>query len=69
MALAPPTDHQPNKPARSIPDAVWAAGVGALAMAMYYMTLTPGLGGLVDAPKFQFIGAILGVPHPPGYPL
>ena len=38
-------------------------------MTMYYMTLTPGLGGLVDAPKFQFIGAILGVPHPPGYPL
>ena len=36
---------------------------------MYWLTLAPGLIGLVDTPKLQFVGAILGVPHPPGYPL
>ena len=47
----------------------WAAGVFLAALGMYWLTLAPGLIGLVDTPKLQFIGAILGVPHPPGYPL
>lgn len=38
-------------------------------LGLYWLTLAPGLVGLVDTPKFQFVGAILGVPHPPGYPL
>lgn len=39
------------------------------ALCLYWTTLAPGLVGLVDTPKFQFVGSILGVPHPPGYPL
>jgi hypothetical protein len=29
----------------------------------------PGLVGIGDTPKLQFVGALLGTPHPPGYPL
>ena len=47
----------------------WAAAVFLAALGMYWLTLAPGLIGLVDTPKLQFVGAILGVPHPPGYPL
>ena len=46
-----------------------AAGVGALALAVYVRTLYPGLNGIGDTPKFQFLGKILGTPHPPGYPV
>ena len=46
-----------------------AAAVFLTALCLYWFTLAPGLIGLVDTPKFQFVGAILGVPHPPGYPL
>lgn len=47
----------------------WAAAVFLAALVLYWLTLAPGLLGLVDTPKLQFVGAILGVPHPPGYPL
>ncbi len=36
---------------------------------IYLRTLYPGLNGIGDTPKFQFVGAILGTAHPPGYPL
>lgn len=49
---------------------VWGAGcVGLLAFAAYLRTLYPGLVGIGDTPKFQYIGVILGTPHNPGYPL
>ena len=47
----------------------WALAVFLTALGLYWLTLAPGLIGIVDTPKLQFIGAILGVPHPPGYPL
>ncbi len=50
-------------------DVLLAASVGALALAVYVRTLYPGLNGIGDTPKFQFLGKILGTPHPPGYPV
>lgn len=43
-----------------------------LILIIYLLTLFPGPGGRVnagDSMKWQFIGKILGTPHPPGYPL
>jgi hypothetical protein len=36
--------------------------------AIYLRTLLPGLGYSGDTAKFQFLGKILGIPHPTGYP-
>ena len=46
-----------------------AAAVAATALGVYLATLQPDFGGPEDTPKFQFIGYVLGTPHPPGYPL
>jgi hypothetical protein len=35
---------------------------------MYIATMFPGLVGIGDSPKFQFVGRVLGTPHAPGYP-
>ncbi len=35
----------------------------------YAATLLPGVGFSGDTAKFQFLGKILGIPHPTGYPL
>ncbi|MDB4998795.1 MAG: hypothetical protein JWM74_6227, partial [Myxococcaceae bacterium] len=46
--------------------------VFVLAFALYASTLYGGVGGRFnsgDAAKWQYIGSILGVPHPPGSPL
>ena len=58
-----------GRPPGSWRDAAWALGVGGVAFFVYLSTLAPGLIGLIDVPKFQFIGKVLGVPHSPGYPL
>jgi hypothetical protein len=50
-------------------DGAMAAGVFLLLFAVYLATLLPGLGGGEDTPKFQYIGAVLGTAHDPGYPL
>ena len=50
-------------------DVATAAGVFLLLFAVYLATLLPGLGGTEDTPKFQYIGAVLGTAHDPGYPL
>lgn len=50
-------------------DRALAAGAAAAALAVYVLSLAPGLIAITDTPKFQFIGRILGVAHPPGYPL
>ena len=46
-----------------------AAAAATAALAVYVLTLAPGLIAITDTPKFQFIGRILGTAHPPGYPL
>ena len=50
-------------------EAAVAAAVAATALGIYLATLQPDFGGPEDTPKFQFIGYVLGTPHPPGYPL
>lgn len=49
----------------------WLIGalVGVVAFGVYLRTLFPGLGGGGDSAKFQYVGSVLGTPHPPGYPL
>ena len=51
------------------PDALCALAIGLAAFALYVATLQPDFGGPEDAPKFQFVGYVLGTAHPPGYPL
>ncbi len=50
-------------------DVLLACLCGLAAGAVYVRTLYPGLVGDGDTPKFQYVGAILGTPHNPGYPL
>ena len=49
----------------------WLIGaiVALLTFGVYLKTLFPGLGGGGDSAKFQYVGSVLGTPHPPGYPL
>jgi hypothetical protein len=46
-----------------------AAILALTAFGVYLKTLFPGLGGGGDSAKFQYVGSVLGTPHPPGYPL
>jgi hypothetical protein len=49
--------------------APFAAGLALLAgLALYGLTCAPGVQG-GDSGEFQFVAYILGIPHPPGYPL
>ena len=50
-------------------DRTWAVGIGLLTLALFVVTLRPGVGGPEDSPKFQFVGRVLGTAHSPGYPL
>ena len=50
-------------------DVSLAAAVAGASLALYVATLQPDFGGPEDTPKFEFIGYVLGIPHPPGYPL
>jgi hypothetical protein len=50
-------------------DALTASLAGGLAAIAYARTLAPGLSLDTDAPVFQLVGRVLGVPHNPGYPL
>jgi hypothetical protein len=50
-------------------DRLVAAVVAFSAFGVYLKTLFPGLGGGGDSAKFQYVGSVLGTPHPPGYPL
>ena len=64
-------EADPRQPGRAPDraDGAMAAGVFLLLLAVYLTTLLPGLGGTEDTPKFQYIGAVLGTAHDPGYPL
>jgi hypothetical protein len=46
-----------------------SVAVGVAVLALYTVTLAPGLIAIEDTPKFQFVGRVLGTAHPPGYPL
>jgi hypothetical protein len=50
-------------------DLLAACAAAAVTGAVYGATMFPGLVGIGDTPKLQFIGAVLGTPHSPGYPL
>lgn len=50
-------------------DVVLSGAAAVAALALYVTTLLPDVGGPEDSPKFQFLGAVLGTAHPPGYPL
>ena len=49
--------------------AVAALSVTLAAFLVFRSTMYPGLVPFGDSPKFQFVGAVWGVPHNPGYPL
>jgi hypothetical protein len=53
------------------PRPAWAftAGAGAVALIAYVVTLLPGVGYGGDTAKFQFLGRVLGIGHPTGYPV
>jgi len=64
------TSHTTNRPAtrRWTAIAFWAA-VCLPPLVIYARTMAPGLLVRGDTPKFQYLGAILGTAHSPGYPL
>ncbi|HXG57085.1 MAG TPA: DUF2723 domain-containing protein [Vicinamibacterales bacterium] len=49
-------------------DLLMMAAAAAASLFLYALTLQPDFGGPEDTPKFQFVGYVLGIPHPPGYP-
>ena len=59
----------PVTPGGRAKDGLLAVAAAAVSLALYVATLQPDFGGPEDTPKFQFIGYVLGIPHPPGYPL
>jgi len=82
MTVSTGAPHDPNPPvapaaassASVLRRAQPALGVSALAFVLYVATLHHGPGGRMpegwgDAAKWQYIGSVLGVPHPPGCPL
>ena len=66
-------DRQGPTRSSDVGDRWLAAGCGLLALLVYVRTMYPGLAGVgsnsMDAPKFQFLGHVLGTAHNPGYPL
>lgn len=62
----------PQPALRHPADPIGAAWVGLVALGVYLATVYPGPGGIAnfgDSAKFQYLGAILGLSHPPGAPL
>jgi len=60
--------HEPTTGATRRSWLAAAASVG-IAGGVYIATMYPGLVGIGDTPKLQFVGSVLGTPHSPGYPL
>ncbi len=50
-------------------DALIACAATVVSGAIFGATMFPGLVGIGDTPKLQFVGPVLGTPHSPGYPL
>ena len=63
------TDVRPTPFLHRSADRILALSAALLSLAVYLITIYPGLFGLGDAAKFAFVGKILGTPHAPGYPL
>ncbi len=70
MPLLHPRSTPESRSSRSqTGDWLLAIGCAALALALYLWTLLPDAGAPEDAPKFQFLGWVLGTAQPPAYPL
>src|SRR6185503_20312631 len=67
MNVEPGVQHDGQTPGAS--DWLVGAMVALITFGVYLKTLFPGLGGGGDSAKFQYVGSVLGTPHPPGYPL
>jgi len=50
------------------PGFYWGVLLFVILMVVYSVTLLPGTGNNCDTAKFQFVGKVLGTPHPPGFP-
>jgi hypothetical protein len=50
-------------------DFLVACASAVVSGAIFAATMFPGLVGIGDTPKLQFVGPVLGTPHSPGYPL
>ena len=66
---SPETPEQVSTRTVLTSDGLLAASVGMIAFGVYLRTLLPDVGGPEDSPKFQYLGAVLGTAHRPGYPL
>jgi len=65
----PPTNKRPRRP-RSRRSQWVAMGLsGAAAAVLYWHTVHPGVGPYLDSVQYQIVTLVLGVSHPPGYPL
>jgi len=62
-------ESEPTAGRMSAADVIASLGLFIASFAVYLVTLFPGLGGGGDSAKFQYVGSVLGTPHPPGYPL
>ncbi len=49
-------------------DFMWSGLLLLILGTVYTATLLPGVGNNCDTAKFQFVGRVLGTPHPPGFP-
>lgn len=47
---------------------IWPTLLGIILLSVYMATLLPGTGYQCDSAKFQFVGHVLGTPHPTGFP-
>ncbi len=56
---------------RSTRRSLWITGglLAAFSGILYYLTLHPGVGPYLDSIQYQIVTLVLGVSHPPGYPL
>lgn len=53
---------------RRFPGLPWIVAIVTIVGATYLATLLPGVGYHPDTARFQFVGKVLGTPHPTGYP-
>lgn len=65
--MAPP--NPANASGSRLAQGLWGVAVALLAGILYWNTLLPGVGYHPDTARFQFVGKVLGTPHPTGYPL
>ncbi|MDP9362822.1 MAG: DUF2723 domain-containing protein, partial [Chloroflexota bacterium] len=49
-------------------ETLWGVLIGCILGSAYVATLLPGVYGFGDTTKFQYLGKVLGTPHPTGYP-